>query len=356
MNASDQSPDQVGPKYRLFVDTNVMVELFLRNRRFQLEKLYLIRELVRAELLTTTITQYEFAKKAAEIEYKKIRFIEDEEIRALIHANTDDQIKELGKGELYLKMFEKYYASMVAETSRHSWDCLDSNRIDLNHIFAQYGRKEGMFEEGTKKAQFADAIVFEQMKAVATDEMPVIIFSRDGDFEKVAKEEPHIEHAKSWEELFELLNIEDSVPEMHGLVEAHTDVIVDRFIQRMGERFMDSYEGPDPSEFIAAQYIRSVVAEQDFSMRSGDKILVAGTVTISAELPQDYPPEYLTLWGTARQRAFGIASGAIEVSCKIEVTAIMSAVEKGIFAGLMEIAMSEPGGHQFMLIDWNVQE
>ena len=345
MDASDQSPELAWPEYRLFVDANVMIAMFLRNRRFQLEKLYLIREVVGAKLLTTTITQYEFAKRAAEIEYEKIRFIENEDIRALIHVNTGVQIQELGKGELYLKMFEEFYSLMVTITSLHPWDCLDSNCIDLNSIFAQYGQKKGMFEEGAKKDQFADAIVFEQMKAVATDEMPVIVFSHDGDFEKVAKEEPHIEHVKSWKELFEFLNIEDGVPEMHGLVEAHTDVIVEAFARII-------------VHFDAAQCIRKVETEQGPSIRSGEEIFVSGTVTISAELPQDYPPEYLVRWGISRQRSLGMAAGAIEVSCRIEVTAMMFvdmiAEEKGIFTGTMDI-MPEPGGYAIIPIDWKIQ-
>ena len=161
---------------------------------------------------------------------------------------------------------------------------------------------------------------------------------------------------KSWEELLGYLNIEDDVPEMQGLVEAHKCVIIEQFVRRLEpyarRRNMGNDEGTDTSEMNTAQYIRNVVAEQGPSIRSENEIIVAGTVTVSAELPQDCPPEYLMQWEPVRQGGLGPLSGTIEASCKIEVTAIMTAEENNVFTGEMEM---EFGGFAIMPIHWNSQ-
>ena len=65
----------------------------------------------------------------------------------------------------------------------------------------------------TKRSQFADAVVSEQLKRTATSDVPIVIFSRDKNFATVANNTPNTEFASELPELLELLGMKDNVDE-----------------------------------------------------------------------------------------------------------------------------------------------
>ena len=315
----------VKPKFRIFVDTNVLISEFFAGNEFQLEKLILVSKVSGSKLLTTTITQFEFAKNAATNVYEKISCIEDEYSRKLIYDITKMKLPELNKGDIYRQKYEDFHKMIVSKTSRKPWNCLDSNNVDLNLVFSKYGRREGIFEEGAKKNQFADAIVFEQIKNQQSDNVPIVIFSKDKDFKLASSKEENIEHVESWENLLGYLEIEDQVPKMQDFLESQEKMIVDMFIELMDAN------SPDDYELIMTDYIRSVDVKQGPSMKSEQTIYISGIVEIKVELPFGYALNFIPLSKLNLERVDSMRTPIIETIVKIHVN----------------VEMIDHGNHQF---------
>ena len=224
-----------------------------------------------------------------------------------------------------------------------------------------------MFEEGIKKNQFADAIVFEQIKTQRSDNVPVIILSQDRDFKLASSKEKNIIYMESWGNLLNYLEIEDEAPEMQGFLESQKDIIVDIFVKHMN-RTVQQFElrlqtyglqrnnennEVDTNAYgtTIADYIRSVNAQQGPSMRSGKTMYVSGIVTIKAELPSDYALRFTPLWRSYSAHNFIIPSSAIETIFKLEITADMFDCGNHHFSGAIRIM--GPYGYSIDRMNWD---
>lgn len=236
---------------------------------------------------------------------------------------------------------------------------MNSNDVELNHVFRQYGRREGLFAEDRKKGQFADAVVFEQIREIATEQVPVVVYSNDVDFEKAAEPEPNLHHVRSWSELLTLLNVEDDVPNIQGFLDAHANEVAATSLrllltyetpfsgQQQGLHWSETgFTEPDTEELV-----RHVVAEQGPSIRFRDQVFVSGTVKIETALPGEIGSECARR-DVPEDRGARLRSGDVVVRFAVEVTAFLLKDEGGRHCGELELETDFGGFAVIPAITW----
>ena len=343
------------PELCIFIDANVLVSTLSAKESKQLDALDLLASARNAQLLTTDITRIEVAKNLAEADCKVILPIKNSRLRELVMNMMDVQLPSVEIPAFHLKAFQKYKKAVETETSGQNWECLDMDGIQILDIFAQYGEKRGLFCEQTKKHQFADAIVFEQIKHKASSDTPVLIYSRDKDFDAPAQATENVEYVQNWTDLLNLLGMHQDIQEVQGFIEENTNLIVKIVAEKLDHPKSEYRDGIRPTTI---DYITKVDFEPGVSMRYDDRILISGKVTISAQLPLDVPISYAKKW--ANEDALGPldVDGQLEcynAVCGIYVSAMLNEYDNDIWSGLMEMS-TVTGVYAFVTLEWSVSE
>ena len=352
------------PRLGIFVDANIMFSMFNGKTNYLSELLRVISMAGEASLFTSEVTRIEAAKNLAEDNCKQIAPVKNQEFRKLAKEMIDAHIPDIDMSELYQRTYKRHRQEIEAATSRGRWECLEHSNIQLMDIFSQYGQKQGLFADQTKKYQFADAIVFEQIKRRASTDFPIFIFSRDKDFEKVCRETENIKHAASLPVLFELLGIDDKVPETEGLIEGHKELLIKDISERL-DTFCEIHTGElGPTKL---GYIRKTHVHQGKSIRFENRIVVPGKVTVIARLSREClssncPWVNNRGWQPVEPPQAMDASDTVDAKCEINVTALMyddgpegvirDKVEKILYGKLL--SEIEQGGYRIMRAEWKV--
>ena len=353
------------PRFSIFIDANVLVSMLLKRDGADLETLTLLSEVGNARLLTTDITRIEVAKNLAEKDCKIISPIERVEFRERMRKLLDIPLAEVDMRELFLQAYERHTENVEYKTSGDYWSCLSSDEIVLSDIFLQYGEKQGLFSGETKKHQFADAIVFELLKHKAASDTPIFIYSRDKDFEGVARETENFEYANSLGELLKLLGLgmDKNVREAEGLIEGYRDDIVKmvaEMFDHASEHFIEVVGSGYQTRTM--KYISKIDMELYGSIRCEDHVLVSGKVTIRAQLPSGCPVTYIHRWEAAEVRNATDSPELSDVICEVNVfgkmrdygnLGIIRDDGKKVLDGTLHLEIeTDPGGYMIMPAIW----
>ena len=281
------------PKKYIFIDANVLIPMFSGSDTNGLELLVALSRLGSAPLLTTDITRIETAKILAERDCDIIKPVDNNSFRDRIQDLMDVSLPAPDMRALYLKSYSQHMDTVESATSDDPWENIDISDIDLRGIFSQYGEKRNLFSNETKKHQFADAIVFEKLKCIATPETPVYIYSRDKDFVSVTQETPDMEQAGTWDDLLRLLDVDEDIGEVRGLIEANHTTIVGAVSESIDSRFFNPLRH---SVINASNYVSSVESKLYSSIRYKHHIVVSGTVFVTYHFPYPLPLPFGSAW------------------------------------------------------------
>ena len=246
--------------------------------------------------MTTEITRIETAKNLAEDDFELLSPLDNDRFRERVEELMNVTVPPPDMRALYSKAYERHMEIVEDMTSNHPWECLNIYDTDLSLIFSQYGEKVGLFSDRTKKHQFVDAIVFEQLKRIATTDTPVYIFSKDKDFVDATHTTPNIGHARSWEDLLQLLGMDKDVNEVKGFIESYGAIIVENVSESIDSRFRSRLP---PSTLNSLNYVTNIEITSSKSFRHGNHIVVSGTVLITYWFPYRLPVPF----GVAREQA-----------------------------------------------------
>ena len=352
-------------RLRIFVDANVLISMLSGEQNRGVDRLHVISKASKASLLTSDITRIEVAKNLAEFDCKKIAPMTNPKFRQLANEMLNVRLPAIEMCELYQKAFERHRTCVEDLTDEDLtdlmgigyWECMKAEEIDLLDIFLQYGKKHGLFSEHTKKHQFADAIVFEQLRCRATDDIPIIIFSRDRDFAKICSETENIDHVDSWDGLLKLLQIDEDVPEVDGLIDGYKDKIV----KIVSDRFDDHNTNEFKTDTLT--YITGVETKPSVSMRFENEIVVSGGLVVRAQLPSGCSHSYIQLWESIGSLWDTDIRDGVDVYCEVNVLAhlydgligMADSGEKRELYGTLELEIVGYTYH-FMQAEWPVSE
>ncbi|KAA6405320.1 PIN domain-containing protein [Candidatus Tokpelaia sp.] len=186
-------------------------------------------------ILMTEMTFHEVVKHLVSRELDKLRPLCELDFRYAYKRLTGALLSDCKKSALKEALktrYNDYFKGVCASNLKAQF--LDGAALSPALIFSAYAKGEGFFSSEAKKEQFPDAFNFETLKAQATRDNPLILVSKDKDFDNnYVKSCPHISVVETFSELFSKLGLKaerDRFPrekEVFAFLTKHTDAIKD---------------------------------------------------------------------------------------------------------------------------------
>ena len=319
------------PIPKVFLDANVLIAA---GKPPGGPELIRVIDLVEAELisiLATDLTVAEVAKKHVENDYNVIKDLGRPHFRSLVETVVGVKLPITDKLELREKLNEVYEASTKKMFKSLVAKILPIDAVKPSAVLAAYTAGEGFFNGEAKKDQFPDAFIFECLRNEASENSPIIIVSKDGDFTAAVKSEPYISLVKSLPDLFASLGLEMEAPEIDEFLEQNRD----RLIEMVNEELTDwglhgDVEDSEIDEITATDVeIASLTSFKP--TKEGHPILVVGSLEVKAAISYTHPD-----WNTAAYDSedkilipFDTVSGETTVELTIDVSMSIEVDDSG---------------------------
>ena len=278
-------------------------------------------------ILTTDLTHEEIAKKHAENDYKTIKGVGRVYFRRIVKKIMGAELPKITNTELKAKLVDIYKQSTEAMFNELKCKNLPIDKVKPSIVFSAYFTGEGFFTQEGKKNQFPDAFIFECLKAEASKKEPIIIVSKDNDYNKPVEGEAHMSLVKSLPELFEKLGLRDQAPDVEHFLKRHEQELVEAVNQELNSWIFIGDIGDVSDCEIEEMDVTEVKAMELMSFGStegGGPILVVGTLSVKADIWYIRP-----YWDEAMHSDDdmftwdGDVSGQTEVSFKTDISMLV---------------------------------
>ena len=316
---------------RVFLDANVIVEFGNPPRGPLLGRL---RDLVCAgfvTVLTTDLTRQEVAKRHTENDYRVVKELGGQHFRQIVENKLGAKVPHINKTQLRNRL-----AKVNAKPTEEMFEKLQCRTLEIDDIrpsvvFSAYGANEGFFGHQGKKDQFPDAFVFECLKAEATNEEPVTIVSKDGDFEEPIKLEKHLSLVKSLPEFFDLLGLVVEEPEVEDFLEKHFNELRQAVDDELGQWGLVGDVDESDIEETEVTDVEVIETTSFGSTEHGGPILIAGVLAVRATVQYTHPN-----WDNAMYDSedkvllpFESVTGKTEVGFEVDVSMSLAVGDDG---------------------------
>jgi len=277
-----------------------------------------VADLVKAELievLTTDLTVTEVAKKLTENDYQVIKEVGRSHFRKIVSEHVGSKLPNVSKAELKESISKKYSMQVAAMFNGLQAKILTIDNVKPSTVFAAYGERNGFFSGEGKKDQFPDAFIFECLKAEASAELPVIIISKDKDFDAPVDSEEHISLLKTVPELFQKLGLQVEAPEIEKFLSENLDELSDLVDNELNDWGLQVSDVDDAEiEESTVTCVEPVDLISFGSFKEGGSILIVGTVKITAQVSYTHPNWDEETYDSEYNRIFENVSGETEVT------------------------------------------
>ena len=274
---------------KVFIDANIFIQAGKPPGGPLIKRLKDLTDAGFITVLTTDLTCQEVAKKHTENHYNVVKEVGQSHFRRLIKDVLGTDLPDINKTELKAKLTEIYAQSTEAMFIELNCKTLEIDDVMPSIVFSDYAAGEGFFTSTGKKDQFPDAFIFECIKAEASREEPVIIVSKDGDFDKPVESQDHISLVKSLPDLFKTLGLQMDAPEVEGFLTHHNDELieaVDRELDNWG--LVDEVEDGEITETDVTDV--EVIELISFGpTEKGNPILVVGRLSVNVNVSYTHP-------------------------------------------------------------------
>lgn len=279
---------------QVFLDANIVIRAGKPPGGPEIER---VGDLVDAGLicvLTTDLTVTEVSKKHSANDFDVIKEVGRPHFRSIVKDALGAELPAVTKAEIKAALDERYTASVSAMFELLKARVLEIDGVKPSAVFASYAAGSGFFSGEGKKDQFPDAFTFECLKAVATDNSPVIIISDDGDFAIPAKQEDNIIVLKSLPDLFKHLGFEMAAPPVEQFLEQSSDDLVKLVSSEVeGWGLIGDVEDSEVYDVVVDEVeIEKVAAFKP--VEGGDALLAIATFGVRARASFTHPD-----WDTA---------------------------------------------------------
>lgn len=297
------TPHPVSPKgsedvsTSIFFDADILIGQSKTERELQARKLSFFCSRKRVELLTTDLTRIQVAKHCAERACNQLKCLSNEKTAKLARDLFSERIPRIDKEHMYQTAYDYYLNEITVATSGRHWRRVAYSDGIVPKVFVEYGKKRGFFRDQAKKGQFIDAIVFEMLRAEATHQTLVIIFSRDKDFSAVDEYDDNIKHLKSWSELIDALGIREDIPQADDLVREYQDSIVEKVHHHLWKVWNDGTEELGYVQDVMPEIeVRRVQARSTGGVILEEQFMIIGEMEVAFDLPKDIPIVMAPSW------------------------------------------------------------
>lgn len=334
----------VNPIPKVFLDANIFINAGKKANDAVLER---IPDLIQAGLisvLTTDLTVTEVAKHWAEFDFKTIEAVVKPRFRAKLSETLGVTLPNITESELRKKLITTYEKQVLDSLKRFSAQILSIDDILPSVVFGSYANRDGLFTEG-KKDQFPDAFIFECLKKQATEKHPVIIVSKDGDFEYPVKGQPHISLLKSLPALFQQLGLaHEPAPDLDAfLVDHYGELleIVDKELSEWGLQATDIEDAEIEEASVTEITLGDLIS---FGSSEGNgPILVSGTLEISASVSYNHPEWESAIYDSEDKVAIPLhhVNGQTVISFEANFSLHIQVDENGVPSGIDSFAFRD---------------
>ena len=309
-------------------------------------------------VLTTDLACQQVAKKHAKNDYDLIGGVAESHFRDIVKEVVGTTLPEITSTELKARLTERYSRSTDAMFKDLRCKTLAIDNVKPSTVFSAYIAGEGFFTGTGKKNQFADAFIFECIKAEASNGEPVIVVSGDRDFDKPVEGEEHISLVKSLPHLFETLGLQADERQITSFLERHKKELIRAADDEL--RFRDfivedvNNAGIDEVEVIEVE----VLELTNFgSARRGEPILVVGNLSVVADVSYSHPDWGSKIRDKEERRyidlTYDIAVGTTVISFAVEVSMLVTVDKDGKPESIEELRSCDDS---FLYVDIGVTD
>lgn len=282
-------------------------------------------------VLTTDLTIAEASKKHSANDFDIVKEVGRPHFRRIVENVLSAKLPAVTKPEIKAALDKQYTESTSAMFKSLKARVLEIDGVKPSTVFESYSAGTGFFSGEGKKDQFPDAFIFECLKAVATNNSPVIIVSDDGDFDAPATQENHITVLRSLPDLFKHLGFEMSAPPVEEFLEENTEglaKLVNTEVENWG--LIGDVEDSEIYDIVVDEVeIEKVAAFKP--VEQGDSLLAIATLGVRARASFTHPD-----WDTASYDSedkvlipWDDVSGETDLEFSVDVSISISVDEDG---------------------------
>lgn len=329
---------------KVFLDTNIVLSVGKPPYGPEFTRVINLVEAEQIKILTTDLTATEVARNYAKSDFEEIKSICKPKFRKLVKDSVNIEISTTSEAELWDVLKKKYGRLVKKRFKKMGAEWLRVSDVEMNKVFSEYFNERGFFTDGSgKKYQFPDAFVFERLKIEASKNEPIIIVSKDKDFERPVSNQKHISLVKSLPELFNELELKLEDPEIEHFLAQQSEwlrMLVDNELSNwwlVGDIEDSEIIG---TEVIDVKIIDTIAFE---SAEDGGPILVVGRLLAQTFVDFTFP----------EMSTFDIVNCQNEKKLAIDVSLSISVDDKGDPIGIVDL---EFRNNNFVHIELNPYE
>ena len=317
---------------KVFLDTNTVFELGKTPRGPVYSRVIDLIESEQIRMLTTNVTVAEAIKLHTRRDFKEMKCICSLKLRNLVEETIDTEFPEISEKQLWEVLKEKYRHVINNLFKEMDTKILSINDVNSNDVFWDYFNESGFFFDGGKKHQFPDAFAFECLKDEASQDEPIIVVSKDKDFEQPIDDQKHITLVESLSDLFSELGLKLEDPDIAQFLEQNYDEI-----KRMVRNELSNWElqgGIEDYEITETEVI-DINIDETIAFKASEKggpILVVGKFYVPTTVNFIHPDENTFFYDPEDGRLlfFDTTQSQNEIQLEIDVSLSIATDEKGI--------------------------
>ena len=325
---------------KVFLDANIVIAVGKPPYGPEFARVIDLVESERIKILTTDITEAEVMRNYVKRDFEEIKCICKPQFRKMIKDSVNTQVPTINEEELW-NVLKKKYRRLVKERFRKMGaKLLRVREVETNKVFLEYFNERGLFADGSgKKHQFPDAFVFERLKDEASQNEPIIIVSKDRDFERPVNDQKYISLVKSLPGLFNELGLKLEDPEIEHFLGQKFDVLKKMVSDELSNWWL---VGDIENSEITETEVTGVDFHDPIAFESAEKggpILVVGRFNVLTIVNFTHPDENTSMYDSEEKRRiyFDTVQSQNEIELKIDVSLLIAVDDKGYPVEIKEL-------------------
>ena len=317
---------------KVFLDANIVVAVGNPPYGPEFSRVIDLVETEQIRMLTTDLTIAEVTRFHARRDFNEMKCICNPKLRKIVEETIKSKFPKITEEQLW-KVLKKKYRRLVRNIFENmNAKLLKISEVKTNKVFLDYLNERGFFADGKgKKNQFPDAFVFERLKDEASQNEPIIIVSKDRDFERPVNDQKHISLVKSLPDLFNSLGLKLEDPEIDHFLGQNFDVLI-RLVDNELSNW--SLEGDIENSEITETEVTGIDFRDTIAFESAEKggpILVVGRFFVLTNVNFTHPDESVSMYDSDVRGHiyYDTVHNQNEIELQIDVSLSIAVDDKG---------------------------
>lgn len=171
----------------VYLDSNIIIKLGVPPQSPSLDRIFELQKKGVINVVTTTLTIDEIAKKHTSNDAKLIDDIARPGFKKAFGKISDLKLPFETKQEVFEALLKENRKAVLKFHKSMSSTVLDVDGVSPSTVLEQYAKGIGAFSKEAKDGQFQDAFIFETLKLALKKTGPIHIVSGDKDFQPLVK-------------------------------------------------------------------------------------------------------------------------------------------------------------------------